>query len=107
MSSKFFVAKAPSNIAFLKYWGKLDEEAKWPTNNSLSMTLKNSQSSTSSSVRPKLNGFVLYREGKQITEGSFYQKVNCHLNFLKKEFSFKPYLEVKTSNNFPTGLWDC
>jgi len=32
-------AKSPVNIAFVKYWGKLDEELIIPLNNSLSMTL--------------------------------------------------------------------
>ena len=32
-------AKSPVNIAFVKYWGKLDEDLIIPINNSLSMTL--------------------------------------------------------------------
>lgn len=38
--------KAPSNIAFLKYWGKADRKAQWPAGDSLSMTLQNAVTMT-------------------------------------------------------------
>mgnify|MGYP001596002892 CR=1 FL=1 len=39
-------AIAPSNIAFVKYWGKRDENLRIPTNGSISMNLSNLTTTT-------------------------------------------------------------
>ena len=63
-----FVAKAPSNIALVKYWGKRDEAAQWPANDSLSMTLSHAFTTTKARAiadddfRFELNGVPLHRQ---------------------------------------------
>lgn len=103
MSSEVYRASVPSNIAFLKYWGKSDPAKKWPTNNSLSMTLDKCRTSTSCFLDFSLSDFEIFYDGKKIKEGDFFQKIRKHLCFLKSTFDFPGFLRVETSNNFPTA----
>jgi diphosphomevalonate decarboxylase len=93
-----------SNIALIKYWGKRDSKLQWPANDSLSMTLGGTNTTTeisindSSSDNIKLNGSVLK------TSDSAYTKAVKHLNYLRAHLGFKRFLNVTSSNNFPS---DC
>lgn len=103
MTVKSYIAEAPSNIAFLKYWGKLDHKNQWPSNNSLSMTLNKCHTRTSSIILDDGCEFEIYLDQKKIVGNHFYKKVIAYLTFLKQKYHFKPYLRVKTTNNFPTA----
>lgn len=103
MDHKKHIAEVPSNIAFLKYWGKLDPKEQWPTNNSLSMTLKSCTTKTSSNIEEDLRDFEIFFKGEKLHESSFSLKIKKYLNFLKEKYGFKSYLKVETSNNFPTA----
>ena len=92
MKTKVFVAKAPSNIAFLKYWGKEDSVAQWPSNNSLSMTLKNCVTLTKAYILKGSQEFEVSYEGKELKDNTFKTKVIKFLSFLKNyPFYLKPY----------------
>jgi diphosphomevalonate decarboxylase len=52
MTEGRYVARAPSNIALIKYWGKRDVAAQWPANDSLSMTLSAAHTLTAAEIRP-------------------------------------------------------
>jgi len=102
-------ASAPSNIALIKYMGKVDTTSNRPTNSSLSFCLD------------KLRTFVRIRENAnlQMDTWSSYQRVDLlpiqlsekgmqkflkHFDFLKKEFKIKGFFEIESANNFPA---DC
>lgn len=103
MSKKQFEAIVPSNIAFLKYWGKTDEDRQWPANDSLSMTLSDLHTKTVCEVisdsehRVILNGSEVDRDHKA---GA---KIFKHLDFLKTALGSTSCLSIKTENSFPTG----
>ena len=104
--TKMYTAKAPSNIALLKYWGKRDEAAQWPTNDSLSMTLSHAFTTTKATFieendfRFTLNGTVLTR---QSPAGA---KIFAHLDRLAAAVGsagIATKLNLVSSNSFPTG----
>jgi diphosphomevalonate decarboxylase len=98
-------AKAGSNIALIKYWGKQDPELQWPANSSLSMTLKNC--STVTSAEPWEKEHRVDFQGKPLSpEDPFAKKILAHLDFLKSlvEGTAHPYLWIRTENSFPA---DC
>lgn len=100
---KIYKVSAPSNIAFLKYWGKEDGKLQWPSNNSLSMTLSECKTFTEAYAREGLENFSLKKEEGNKQDNSFTLKVIKHLEFLKDKYQFVSFLEVSTHNNFPTA----
>jgi diphosphomevalonate decarboxylase len=94
-------AVAPSNIAFIKYWGRKDETLRLPANGSISMNLSNLFTTTtvefSSSF--KEDSFVL--NGKK-EDASTSRGVN-HLERVRKYAGIKAKAKIVTENNFPTG----
>lgn len=102
-------ASAPSNIALIKYMGKLDSDLNKPCNTSLSYTLDHlktfvriTQNSAltadtwSALIRPELRPIVLSKKGQE--------KFLNFFNKLKKEFGITGYFEIESANNFPS---DC
>lgn len=94
--TQFYLCKAPSNIALLKYWGKSDPSLQWPASNSISMTLKNSCSSTKVSLA-STDSFRF--EGNEVTSGKAIE----HIRYLKAELRCKTALCIESENSFPTA----
>ena len=97
--------QAPSNIAFVKYWGKIGHQI--PANPSLSLTLSQSYTETSLTCTPHDTLSVNFIfEGKE--NAKFAQKMESFLNELSHEWSFlkKTKLEINSRNTFPhsTGI---
>ncbi len=94
--------RAPSNIAFVKYWGKRDRQI--PTNPSLSMTLKNcySQMKVEFNFDPsqKMQVEVLF-EGK--SNDKFQSRIAKYLESICLELPFVSHLSLKidSMNSFP------
>lgn len=91
---------APSNIAFIKYWGKVDFQL--PTNSSVSMTLKNCHTNCEMTVTID-EAHKLSLMFEEQADNKFETKLRKHIDRLSleypvlKEFSYK----FKTSNTFP------
>ncbi|MBI2079218.1 diphosphomevalonate decarboxylase [Candidatus Micrarchaeota archaeon] len=96
-------ARANSNIAIIKYWGKRNEELILPTNSSISFTMDN-QLSTTTSIRftKDLKKDKLKLDGKDATEKE-QERVTKFLDLVRKTFGIKFYAEVVSQNSFPKG----
>jgi diphosphomevalonate decarboxylase len=94
--------RSPSNIAFVKYWGKKGHQL--PANPSVSLTLKECYTETSVVFNPSDSLSVnLELDGKN--EPKFAEKIKSYLLNLSSELSFlqKLDLRISTLNTFPHG----
>lgn len=96
-------AKAPSNIALIKYWGKTNPQL--PKNASLSFTLTNSFTETTLYFKPKKTTddfeFEVLLDGVSKLDfkpkiQKYFESIEVYMPFLKA-FSF----EIHTHNSFP------
>ena len=96
--------RSPSNIALVKYWGKLPNQI--PMNPSLSMTLANSYSETKIeySKKSQSDGLITFEfrfEGKE--NGGFQNRIFNYLKSLIPQLPFltEYFFSITSSNSFP------
>lgn len=102
-------SSAPSNIALIKYMGKVDAKNNKPTNSSFSYCLEKlrtyvrikrnpnlTQDTWAPFVRADLRPIELSEKGKS--------KYLNHFQLLKREFKIDGFFEIESANNFPS---DC
>lgn len=94
-------AVAPSNIAFIKYWGRKDEELRLPENGSISMNLSDLLTTTTVQFSPDFKeDEVIIDNQKEENEGNRAIK---HLDRIRKIAKINYKAKVVTQNNFPTS----
>ena len=96
-------AKAHTNIALIKYWGKRDEEKILPMNNSLSLTLDGFYTTTTVTFKEELekDAFVL---NEQVVTGEAYNRVTNYLDLIRNlAGKSNLYAEVYSVNAVPTA----
>ncbi len=94
--------ESPSNIALIKYWGKMGVQL--PRNPSLSMSLKNSVSRFELSYSPKKDGeknLIYLFEGKE--NKAFEDKLSRFIDSVSNDLPCvtKYQLKISSSNTFP------
>src|SRR3989344_7431396 len=97
-------AVAPSNIAFIKYWGKKNEELKLPANGSISMNLSNLLTTTTVEFNSEFKeDSVIINNTIDIKKSS---RVIKYLDLIRKKANQFQKAKVVSVNNFPeeTGL---
>ncbi|MGP4109187.1 diphosphomevalonate decarboxylase [Virgibacillus sp. L01] len=96
-------AKAHTNIALIKYWGKRDESLILPMNNSLSLTLNGFYTTTTVDFRESLTEDSFYLNNQPVS-GVEYERVTSFLDLIR-EYAGKPNLfaEVHSTNYVPTA----
>lgn len=94
-------AIAPSNIAFIKYWGRKDEALRLPENGSLSMNLSELRTTTTVEFSSAYTvDFIEINGIQEPTEGS---RAIVHLDRVRALANIHDFARVVTKNNFPTG----
>lgn len=106
MSNKVTII-APSNIAFLKYWGAIDLDSVLPANVSFSMTLSRCVSRTTVEAR-RAEGTnaiqVVDASGELIdADPAFATRVEGHLAALSEALGISGSFRVATANTFPSS----
>ncbi len=94
-------AIAPSNIAFIKYWGRKDEKLRLPENGSISMNLSNLLTTTTVEFNPDFKEDQIIINGKK--EENERSRAIKHLDRIRKIAAINYKAKVVTKNNFPTG----
>ncbi len=98
---------APSNIAFIKYWGVRDEDKVLPCNPSISMTLSRCTSKCTVEFDSGADGDEIWfrRVGGEFEPAAeaFARPVRRHLETLRIRAGTKGGCRVWTENSFPTG----
>lgn len=95
-------AKAYTNIALIKYWGKQDEELIIPSNSSLSLTLDAFYTITNVSFS-KNNQKDRFYLNKQLQNDQQSKKVYQFLDLVRKKAQTDLFAEVTSYNHVPTA----
>ena len=95
-------ARAYTNIALIKYWGKKDEELILPMNNSLSLTLDAFYTETTVSFDPALQADTFLLDG-QLQNTAATAKINRFLDLLRELAGTKLRAAVTSENFVPTA----
>jgi diphosphomevalonate decarboxylase len=95
-------AKAPANIALIKYWGKKDEALRIPANDSLAICLDKAFTVTTVefSTSYQKDKVVIDKKEAQGQEG---ERVVKHLERIRKKAGIKLFAQVVSENSFPTA----
>lgn len=94
-------AIAPSNIAFIKYWGRKDEALRLPENGSISMNLSNLLTTTTVEFNKNFKeDEIIINNQKEAQDGNRAIK---HLDRIRSLAKINLKAKVVTKNNFPTG----
>lgn len=102
-TQKTYKATVPSNIAFLKYWGKKDQEFNWPFNDSLSMSLKDLVTITTATLSESSDFEFCFSGVIRSRSDQTAKKAFSHLDYLAKRFDLKKKLRIVSENSFPTA----
>jgi len=93
-------AIAHPNIAFVKYWGKKDEELRIPLNNSISMNLGNLWTKTTLEFNDDFDSDTI-TINKEVAEGTAKKRVVKHLDRFRNLANVDLKCKVVSENNFP------
>ncbi|MCF3943835.1 diphosphomevalonate decarboxylase [Oceanobacillus alkalisoli] len=95
-------AKAHTNIALIKYWGKRNEELILPTNNSLSLTLDGFYTTTTVDFQEDFTEDRFELNGT-LEQGEAYKRVTAFLDLVRQMAGKELYAHVASDNQVPTA----
>lgn len=95
-------AKAHTNIALIKYWGKRNESLKLPMNDSLSLTLDALSTTTTVEFHSDILSDFFYLNDKEL-QGEEHTRVTRFLQFLRHYSNQEKHAVVRSFNHVPTA----
>ena len=95
-------AKAHSNIALIKYWGKRDERLNLPAVGSISLTLDALHTVTSVQFDSALNADELILDDEKAGTKET-ARISAFLDLIRKMAGIAYKVRIKSQNNFPTA----
>lgn len=96
-------AKAPANIAFIKYWGKTNTELRLPANASISMNLSGALTTTTVEFSDDFDRDVVTCIDAAFTQHE-QEKVIAHIDRIRSIAKIQTKAKVATKNSFPKGV---
>lgn len=94
--------RAHTNIAFIKYWGKENEELIIPQNNSLSLTLDAFYTDTKVTFDEDLNADILYIDD-EIQDEKALKKAQVILDLVRERAGIDFPAKIESKNFVPTA----
>ncbi len=95
-------AIAHPNIAFIKYWGNLDNDFRIPANGSISMNLGALETRTNVNIDPDLKADSLAINGLDQT-GPALERVQQFMALIRKMSGRDKFAHIQSTNNFPSS----
>lgn len=95
-------ARAHTNIALIKYWGKADEALIIPMNNSLSVTLDRFYTETRVTFDEKLTEDQLILNGEAVNAKES-AKIQRYMEMIRKEAGISEHALIESENFVPTA----
>ncbi|MBO0460586.1 diphosphomevalonate decarboxylase [Enterococcus sp. DIV1298c] len=95
-------ARAYTNIALIKYWGKKNEELILPMNNSLSLTLDAFYTETEVIFSDTFTNDLFYLDDELQTEAAT-KKISRFLDLVRKQANINKHAKVISHNFVPTA----
>lgn len=102
MSTLTATAVAHPNIAFIKYWGNLDDTLRIPANGSISMNLDGLTTQTRITFDSHLPEDIFDLNSVR-QSGQALKRVSSHLNLIRGIRGTAINAHIMSENNFPTG----
>ena len=94
-------AQSPSNIAFIKYWGKTDSKTRVPTNNSVSMCLSNVYSTCTVEFDEKYQQDDVNFIDEAVVKEKELKRIYQVIERVRAKAGIITKAKVVTKNNFP------
>ena len=95
-------AKAHTNIALIKYWGKRDETLILPMNNSLSLTLDQFYTTTTVEFNKNLENDRFILNG-QMADKKETEKISRYMDVIRACSNTELYATIRSVNHVPTA----
>lgn len=99
MLGEKITARAHTNIALVKYWGKENEQLIIPANSSLSLTLDEFYTDTSVQFDESLNSDEVTLNGSRVEDS----KITNFMDVIREKANIHTFARIESTNHVPTS----